>query len=287
MARLKITYPLGGHMTTPIRKPGAFGRRAPKCAAALDLGPLLTGTIPAHPAAADYLAKLNGGWQMLGNDSAGDCVAVTWANARRLVTGSLTGRAAYPSQAEVWQIYRTQNPDFDPNGSAGTNGPGSDADQGMDIQTVLEYLVKTGGPDGVKAIAFAKVNTKSPEQVKAAIAIFGYAWTGLNVLAVNQTQFSENKPWNYSSRSPVEGGHSVVTGGYGKGGKGALGGDEKFITWAQETSFTDTFWTHCVEEAWVCLWPEHLGSKAFEQGINRTVLAADYHALTGKTLPAA
>ena len=223
---------------------------------------------------------------MLGNQEAGDCVAVTWANVRRLVTASLTSHAVYPSQAAVWEVYKTQNPDFDPNGSEDTNGPGSDADRGMDIQELLEHLVKTGGPDGVKAVAFAKVNTKSPSQVKAAIAIFGYVWTGINVLAINQDEFGADEPWNYSSRSPVEGGHSVVTGGYGKGGTGALGGDEKFITWAQETSFTDSFWTHCVEEAWVCLWPEALGTREFEQGIDKAKLAADYHALTGKTLPA-
>ena len=57
-------------MTTPVRTPGKYGRRAPKNAPALKLGPLLTGIIPAHPAAADYLAKLGGGWQMLGNDVA-------------------------------------------------------------------------------------------------------------------------------------------------------------------------------------------------------------------------
>lgn len=272
-------------MTNPNRKPGAFGRRAPKCAAALDLGPLLTGTIPAHPAAADYLAKLNGGWLVLGNDRAGDCNSVAWANTRRLVTGTLTTEK-YPTQAMVWEFYRTQNPGFDPNGSSGTNGPGSDQDQGMEIQTGLEYLHAHGGPDGVKPVAFARVNPQSPDQVKAAIAIFGSVWTGITVLAVNEDEFSEGKPWNYQSRSPQVGGHAIVTGGYGKAGKGALGGDERFVTWGQETSFTDTFWKHEAEECWAVIWPEHLGSKAFEQGINRTLLAADYHALTGKTLPA-
>jgi hypothetical protein len=261
-----------------------LGRRTPKRAAALDLGPLLTGKVPAHPVAADYLAKLGGGWQMLGNDEAGDCVAVTWSNARRLVTGILGVHGYYPSQAEVWTIYKTQNPDFDPAGSADMNGPGSDADSGMDIQTLLEYLVKTGGPDGVKAVAFAKVNPRSVAEVKAAIAIFGYVWTGINVLACNQQEFSDNQPWDYRADSPVEGGHSILTGGYGKGG-GPLGGDERFITWAAETSFTDSFWKNCTDEVWAVLWPEHFGTKAFLEGINQAQLAADYRALTGRSLP--
>lgn len=272
-------------MSNPDRRPGKFGRRAPKCAAALDLGPLLTGKIPAHPAAADYLAGRAGGWDMLGNDVAGDCNAVTWANTRRLVTGTLATEN-YPTQDQVWEFYKTQNPDFDPGSDQDGNGPGSSADQGMEIQTGLEYLHAHGGPDGVKAVAFARVNPQSPDQVKAAIAIFGSVWTGITVLAINETEFSENRPWNYSARSQQAGGHAIVTGGYGAAGKGALGGDEKFITWAAETSFTDAFWKHLTEECWVVLWPEHLGTKAFEQGIDRAQLAADYRALTGKTLPA-
>ncbi|MDQ6657602.1 MAG: hypothetical protein M3Z00_05145 [Actinomycetota bacterium] len=99
-----------------------YGRRPPKKARALKLGPLLTGVIPPVPAHVDYGTDFTG-WKMLGNDSAGDCVAVTWANQRALVTAALTGTARYPSQSEVWTFYQTQNPGFDPNGT--TNGPGS------------------------------------------------------------------------------------------------------------------------------------------------------------------
>ncbi len=272
-------------MTTPVRVPGKYGRRYPKRALALKLGPLLTGTVPQHPVSADYLAGLHGGWQMLGNDVAGNCAAVTYANIRRLVTSTLTATPSYPSQAEVWEIYKTQNPEFDPNGTAQTNGPGSDADQGMDLQTLLEYLTKTGGPDGVKAVAFASVNPQDPAEVKAAIAIFGYVWTGVTVASNNEQEFADRLPWDYDPSSPEEGGHSVITGGYGTPGTGALGGDERFITWAQETSFTDAFWASCVEEAWVCIWPEHLGTREFLQGISLTALAADYKAVTGRDLP--
>ena len=223
---------------------------------------------------------------MLGNDAAGDCVAVTYANVRRLVTTALTASGYYPTQDEVWAIYKTQNPNFDPNGTADTNGPGSSADNGMDIQTLLEYLVSTGGPDGVKAVAFASVDVKNPDEVKAAIAIFGYVWTGINVLEVNPQQFNAGQPWDYDPSSPVEGGHSVITGGYGTPGAGAMGGDERFITWAQETSFTDAFWANDVEEAFAVIWPEHLGSKEFLEGVNLTQLAADYQSITGSALPA-
>jgi hypothetical protein len=111
-------------------------------------------------------------------------------------------------------------------------------------------------------------------------------WTGIVVQEANQEEFEERKPWNYHRTSPDEGGHSVITGGYGPAGTGALGGDERFITWAEETSFTDTFWSRKVEECWAVIFPEHLTHPAVLEGIDLTTLAADYEAITGKKFPA-
>jgi len=257
-----------------------YGRRPPTNAPALRLGSFLQREVPSHPSAEDYLAELDH-WQMLGNDMAGDCNAVTWANLRRLVTGTLTSEN-YPSQDQVWQFYRTQNPGFDPHGSPHTNGPGSGDDQGMVVQTGLEYLHKSGGPDGVKAVAFAKVDHTDLDQVKAALAIFGGLWLGVMVLEGNQQQFAEGKAWTDVAGSRIEGGHAILAGGYGE--------DIKFITWGKETGFAPSFWngivqgTPLVEEAWVVIWPEHLGTRGFEQGVDQAKLADDYHALTGGSL---
>jgi hypothetical protein len=264
-------------------RPLQYGRRAPKNAPALKFARFFTRKVPAHPAAADYLARL-AGWEMLGNDRAGCCVSVTWANVRRLVS-FIAGAEYYPSQDEVWQVYKTQNPHFDPDGDPNVDGPGSSADGGMDIQTLLEYLAKHGGPDGVKALAFAKVDPSSPDEIKAAISIFGFVWTGIVVQNGNMQDFNDGRPWDYHRSSPDDGGHSVITGGYGAPGGGPLGGDERFITWAEETSFTDRYWSRKVEEAWVVVWPEHLEHPAFQDGVDLAALAADYEALTGKKFP--
>ena len=246
-----------------------FGRRPPKNAPALRLSAVLSGVIPDHPASEDYLSKLVD-WQMLGNDTYGDCVAVTWANQRRLVTALLGGKEAYPTQKQVYEVYKTQNPNF-PND-----------DNGMDIQTLLEYLVHTPGPDGVKAVAFAKVDYANPAECQAAMAIFGHIWVGINVQSANMDDFDTGLPWDVHPNSPIEGGHSVEAGGYNPA---TPGDDEKFITWAAETSFTDAFWSHLVEEAWVVVWPENLGTTQFAEGIDQTKLAAAYKALTGRDLP--
>jgi hypothetical protein len=257
-----------------------YGRRAPKNAPALRFASFLSPTVPSHPAEEDYLATLTN-WQLLGNDVAGDCNAVTWANMRRLVTVSLATEY-YPTQAQVWQFYQTQNPGFDPTGTSDTNGPGSSQDQGMDVQTGLEYLHSTGGPDGIKAVAFAKVDHTNIDEVKAALAIFGSLWLGVQVLAANQQEFADGKPWTDVPGSAIDGGHAILGGGYGT--------DIKFITWAKETEFDPSFWngvvqgTPLVQESWVVIWPEHLGTKSFEDGVNLAQLTADYQGLTGSPL---
>lgn len=253
----------------PNRK---YGRKAPKRAPSLKLGSYLTGVLPVVPASEDYIAPLNGGWQMLGNDQYGDCVAVAWANNRRIVTAKL-GSSEYPGMSQVTAIYKTQNPGF------------PSEDNGMEIQTLLEWLTKNQAPDGSKLAAFASVDHTNPAEVKAAMAIFGTVILGINVLEANMTQFDNGQPWDYVKNSPIDGGHGVVAAGYGAGGSGSLAGDEKFVTWAEETSFTDAFWQHQVEEAWVLIYPEHLGTKAFIDGMDYATLAADYKALTGKDFP--
>jgi hypothetical protein len=244
-----------------------FGRKPPKNAPALMLANFLSGVIPEHPLSEDYLSKLQN-WQMLGNDQYGDCVAVTWANMRRLVTATLATEY-YPTMDQVLRLYKTQNPNF------------PTQDDGMDIQTCLEYLHQTGGPDGTKVVAFARVNYSNLDEVKAALAIFGCLWIGINVQKANVIEFNTGQPWDYVSGSPNEGGHSVIGGGY----TGVASKDVNFITWAQETEFTDNFWNKQVEEAWVVIWPEQFGSVEFQQGIDLVQLAADYKELTGDDLP--
>lgn len=246
-----------------------YGRRPPSNAPALKLAPLLTGVVPTHPPAANTFTALQGGWQMLGNDQYGVCVGVTWANYRRVMTHQ-AGRETYPGFDDVVAVYKTQNPGF------------PTEDNGMVIQDCLDYLTKVGGPDGVKAVAFARVDHKNPDEIKAAIAIFGAVWVGVYVQQANMQQFHADQPWNYVPNSPIDGGHSIIVGGYDSDG---VGGDERCITWGKETSFTDEFWTHNAEEAWVVIWPEHLTSPAFLEGIDTAALAAAYQEITGRPLP--
>lgn len=262
-------------MTQPL----SFGRKPPIDKPALMLSSFLkdAGTpLPPHPLATDYLSAIRD-WQMLGNDYFGDCVAVTAANERHVVNKVLSGKDTYSTVDQVFAFYRTQNPNFQPN----PNDPVED--NGMVIQTALETLIANGDRyfDGVKPLAFAKVDHTNLEEVKSALAIFGMLWVGINVQRANMYQFNDNEPWDYVSGSPDDGGHSVVAGGY----LSQPTNDVRFITWGEETGFTDNFWNHQVEEAWVVIWPEHLGTTQFEAGVDQAALAAAYESLTGRSFP--
>lgn len=250
------------------------GRRPPKNAPALafaSFGDTLV--VPDHPPTYNSISGWTG-WDILGNDREGDCVAVTWATVRRIVS-TLAGSPDYPTLDKVLEFYRTQNPNFDPNGSSSTNGPGSPADGGMDIQTALEYLVHSGGPDGVKALAFAKVDHRNLDEVKAAIAVFDYVWLGVNVTDTNESEFP-NSPWTVAGN--ILGGHSITGTGYDA---------TKFDmeTWACQAYLADDFVKNGtstgagVEEAWIVVWPEHAAKLDQAQ---KDAMDAAFFDLTGR-----
>ena len=73
--------------------PYKYGRRAPKNAPALSFGSILQSGAPGYPPTENYLGTLTG-WQMLGNDVAGDCITpetrVLTADLRWLAAGDLS-----------------------------------------------------------------------------------------------------------------------------------------------------------------------------------------------------
>lgn len=254
----------------------AYGRRPPKDAPALRFGEFHRGAPAASYAPVDYLINF-AGWKMLGNDQAGDCVAVGWANTRALVTTALTGKTVYPDQDQVWAIYRTQNPHFDPKDPS--HGPGSDDDQGMDMQTLCEYLVKTGGADGVKAVGFAKVDHTNLDEVRAAISIGGSLLIGSTVTDTQQREFPGLWTWDPNGANP--GGHCTMLGGHHDLTSDAF----EQVTWGGTNALALAFFQHAVEECWLIIWPEHLGSKEFMDGMDVAAFAAAYTGITGRPFP--
>lgn len=250
-----------------------YGRRPPKNAKAMRFARVADALTPlSYPSVSDATVKIPvDSWQMLWNDSWGDCVVVSWSSIRRVITSLYTTENYVTDEDSILKLYRTQNPDFDPNGDS-TNGPGSRADGGMDIQTLLEYLVKEDGPDGVKALAFAKVDHTNVDELKAALSIFKVLWLGVVVTGDDEQEFPA-QAWTRSGRAL--GGHSIIDTGYNP--------SEFYIqTWGDEGFLTNDFVVNGneqagVEEAWLVIWPEHAERLTDEQ---KRVLDDEYATVT-------
>jgi hypothetical protein len=259
-------------VTEHVRVPGRrLGRRPPKNAPALRLGRYLTGLVPVHPATADHLARVPD-WGLYANDRYSDCGPVSAANERKLITRYLTAAELSPSQADVFDLYRRSgNPGFDP---ADPSGPG---DGGVDMQTMCEALA-AGGIGGVKPLGFAKVDHLDLGELDAAVAIFGSLLLGVTLQQAQDAQ-TDSGLWDYAP-SPTWGGHAVLAGRYQSGRLGV-------VTWGRTVEATARFLDRQLDEAWVVIWPEHVGDAAFLEGVHLADLAADYEALTGRPFPAA
>lgn len=237
----------------------------------LHLGNYLTGAVPAHPVAVDHFSKVTD-WGLYSNDQYGVCGPTSVANSRKLTTRYLTSTEQSPSLDDVYDLYRRSgNPSFDPATDADDNG--------VDMATMLSAVL-AGGIGGIQGVAYAKVDVTNLDEVRAALAIFGFLLLGVDLETAQQTQ-TDRGLWEYK-RSGEWGGHAVLAGQYTSAAHGA---DVSVITWADVVGTTDAFWTHQVQEAWVLVWPEHLGSAAFQQGVDLAALAADFESLTGRPFP--
>lgn len=249
---------------------GKLGLLAPKGAPALKLASFLTGVVPAHPAVADNLALVQA-WILGANDKYGVCGPVAVANNVLQVTTYLSDTPLVVTQADIFDLYRRSgNPDFDPATGAG--------DRGVDMQTMLEALL-AGGIGGKKPIAFAQV--EGIDEVRAVISIFGGSLFGLNLEEAQKAQ-TVTGTWDDVPGSPPWGGHAVLGGDYvcQPPQPDRLG----LISWAEEIETTDAFLGHELGQAWVVIWPEHLGTKQFQEGISLDGLKAAFKALTGRDL---
>lgn len=251
----------------------ATGRRPPKRAPAIRASRILTGVVPAHPSSADHFSRVSD-WGLYGNDRYGVCGPTSLANQRKLTSLYLTGLEKSPTQDDVFDLYRRSgNPRFDP-------ATGAD-DNGVDMQTMLEAALE-GGIGGDKPLAFAAVDHTNLEEIRAAVAVFGSVLYGVNLETAQQDQ-TDAGVWDYR-RSGEWGGHAVLGGRYSDLSDDAAD-RTGVVTWAELVDMTDSFMAHQLEEVWVVIWPEHLGSRAFLEGVDQQALARDYEALTGRPFP--
>lgn len=264
-----------------------LGRRPPKHAPAIAVEDVLTSLIPVHPAVADHLTEVQR-WMLGANDTWGTCGPTGVSNSAVIVWKYALGEDITVTDDAVFDLYRRSgNPGFDPNLSE--DDPRQE-DNGVDLQTMLEALLKGGieitHADGrketVRPVGFAKVKLHDLDAIRAATSIFGCVLFGLLLQTAQRSQ-TDALLWDYVS-SPTWGGHATVGGRYHTP-VSPHADDIDNVTWEEVVGTTDAFMSRQMEEGWVILWPPLLDHPAFQAGVDMVAFAAAYTALTGRPFP--
>lgn len=190
------------------------------------------------------------------NDTYGDCVVAGFDHSRQIITGLLGGTQKNFTTVEIEALYKTQNPNF----------PAED--NGMDIQTFLEYLVANK-----YILGFAKIDHTNDAQMKAAMYLGLSIMTGVQLQEAQQTQFASGT-WDYAPNSPIEGGHCINGCGYNTG-------IYDVVSWGKLIAATSNFISKQMDEAWFILMQEHIDHPEFRTHFNLPAFANAVSQITG------
>lgn len=206
-------------------------------------------------------------WGMLGNDSAGDCVAAGAFHGQQLIEKAAQGVDTGFTTAQAIAMYSAIS-GYDP------RKPSTDV--GATLQDGLGYWRNTG-LNGYKIEAFAEIDYRNLDLVKQCVADFGLTYAALEVPSSAMSQFDAGQPWDVVKRSQIEGGHCVPIVGY----------DAQYlyvVTWSAIQKVTYAFYNKYFEENWVPVdadWQSKTGLTP--SGLDGATANADYQALTGDT----
>lgn len=213
-------------------------------------------TVPEHPLTVDDSpAGLTFGMDL--NDRIGDCVVAAKDHFEQVVDQLLLGENFPMDEAQVIRDYMTQNPAY------------PSQDDGMVIQTYLEFLAKRGD-----ILGFARVDVHDPEELRAAVYLGLAIIIGVNLTVAQQRQST----WEYVPGSAEWGGHAVTWSGYQPG---------RFtcVTWGEELDMTYTFVAAQCDEAWFVITKAHVDHPGFRAGFDLPKFAAAYTEITGRPFP--
>lgn len=220
---------------------------------------------PKAPAKVDYTKAITK-WPigMLLNDELGDCTIAGALHFRQVVTANTKGAACFtPTDAQVLEGYE-RICGYDPS-QGKENNP---TDNGGDLLTVLNSWRKDG-IGGEKILAFAKVNLRAANDLKAAIDIFGglYAGVGLPLSAQDQKIWDVAKGKNGQIYS--WGGHCVPVHYYDSR-------QVQCVTWGTKQPMTWAFFHKYFDEGYVVLTDEWLNAQGkTPDGFDLDTLRAD------------
>lgn len=235
----------------------------------IKLGDVLDSKLAPPPESADCVSDVPPyAWGMLGNDTVGDCTCAGVAHKRIGDVWSNQGTILEITTAEVLAFY--ENFGYRPDDPS--------TDQGAYCQKVLETWRQKGFL-GRKLVAFARINLKSPTELKQAVALFGQVYFGLDVPESAMAQFNDGEPWTVVPDSPIEGSHCVTIGAYDKDGV-------TVVTWGRLQKASWEFIKKYGREGYVGWDEDDIDPKTGKSraGLDAAALAAQFSALTRRHL---
>jgi hypothetical protein len=236
-----------------------LGKKNPIKKDSVSFGDFIT-LVPTSPIV-DFAPNYN--YPMDDNDNIGDCVVASFDHARQVITGLLTGTQQNFTQEQIINFYKTQNPNF----------PAED--NGMDIQTFLEYLQANN-----YIVGFASIDYTNPSVLQSAIYMGLAIMTGVQLQQAQMEQFPGI--WDVVAESPSLGGHAISAVGYNN--SPAI---VDVVTWGKVIGATDNFVSIQMDEAWFILLPEHIANPTFRNHFDLNAFAQSVSEITnGKiTIP--
>ena len=236
-------------------------------------------TYPKPPPFIDYITRV-ADWPMYKNDEAGDCVWAMIGHTIQAITTYGRGKTITVTDADVIKGYSDVT---------GYNPNDPSSDQGTVIQDALNYWRKSG-VGGHKIAAFAQVDHTNPDEVDAALYLFGHIQLGINFPASAMDQFNAGEPWDVVKHTTIEGGHAINLGYVMDEPPQVVGrapnGNLKVVTWGRVQEMTPAFWDKYVEEAWVVFSEEWLSAAGSSpEGLDVAALGEAFTALTGERFP--
>jgi hypothetical protein len=228
-----------------------FGKTPPKKnKRTLKLSKYLLGGLPTPPGKLwrEYRVP-PAGWNMLGNDTVGDCTAAAIAHMVMLFTAH-TGTMVSPTLEQTLAVYSAVT-GYDPSQTQpdGTNP----TDNGAAITDILAYWQSTGIA-GHKILGWASIALDA-ESIRRAMYLFGAVDIGFNVPAYAMQQFQAGEAWDWDPNgdATIEGGHSVPLFGFGSAGFDCT-------TWGANQKMTNEFFSSFSDEAYCVITSDWIDS---------------------------
>lgn len=229
---------------------------------------LVAKNLPPTPPVVDYASRVRS-WPMYLNNQIGDCTAAGIAHTIQAWTAYGRGLVTLPNSA-VLRLYE-----------AFGYVPGDPStDRGVVEQDMLHYVMKNG-VGGHKILAYAQVNHKDPDELKAALHLFGSVYMGAQMPQSAMLQTDASQPWTVQGGSQIEGGHCFTLQRWD-----TAADPMTFVTWGQLQRASIEWWLDYGQEAWVMISQDwFLANGKTSTGVDLPELGDEFQVVSGQPNP--